>query len=95
LPDGLLSGQTGEATFIAGEHTNALLVPITAVDSVANKRGSVFVFKNGILEKRPVSIGYITITTVEILDGLREGEQVVSKDVDQQRDGDRVKIKTK
>jgi HlyD family secretion protein len=89
LPEGLMSGQTGEATFIADEHTNALLAQVTAVTG-----DSVYVVKDGRLEKRKIRSGYVSISEVEILDGLREGELVVSRDVDIQRDGDRVNIKS-
>jgi RND family efflux transporter MFP subunit len=85
LPPNLLSGQTGEATFIAGEHRDTLVVPVSAVAG-----DSVFVFKNGHLEKRKIKTDYTSFLLVEVKDGVREGELVVSKDVEQQRDGDRV-----
>ena len=93
LPEQLLVGQTGEATFIADEHLNALLIPTSAyvADSISGS-GSVFVYNpdTKTLEKRKIKTGYISLTTVEVLEGLKEGEQIVSVDVDQQRDSIRV-----
>ncbi|MDR2513564.1 MAG: efflux RND transporter periplasmic adaptor subunit [Puniceicoccales bacterium] len=88
LPEKLLSGQTGEASFIADERANALLIPARAITS-----NHVFVLNGDRLEKRKIQKGYTSITKIEILGGLKEGEFIVCKDVDQQRDGDRVRIK--
>ncbi|MDR1817506.1 MAG: efflux RND transporter periplasmic adaptor subunit [Puniceicoccales bacterium] len=87
-PAGLMSGQTGEANFIAGEARDALLVPVGALVG-----GSVFVLKNGRLEQRKVGVGIISLSTAQITSGLAEGEQVVCEEVDQQRDGDRVRAR--
>jgi RND family efflux transporter MFP subunit len=96
LPAQLLVGQTGEASFIADEHLNALLIPASALisDSIPGS-GNVFVYNSvsKTLEKRKVKTGYISVTTVEVLAGLKEGEQVVYVDVDQQRDAIRVRPK--
>ncbi|MDR2863213.1 MAG: efflux RND transporter periplasmic adaptor subunit [Puniceicoccales bacterium] len=88
LPEKLLSGQTGEATFVADEHHDTLLVPSSAIMG-----NSVFVVKNGVTEKRKIKAGFSSVTTVEVLDGLSEGELVVTKDADTQHNGARVKIK--
>ncbi|MDR2844871.1 MAG: efflux RND transporter periplasmic adaptor subunit [Puniceicoccales bacterium] len=89
LPDGLLSGQTGEATFIADEHHNTLLIPLSALMG-----DSVFVAKDGRTEKRKVQLGFTSVATAEVLSGLDEGELVVTKDVDLQRDHARIKVKS-
>ncbi|MDR1496847.1 MAG: efflux RND transporter periplasmic adaptor subunit [Puniceicoccales bacterium] len=85
LPPGILSGQTGEASFIADERHNTLIAPVSAVTDNA-----VFVFKDGRLEKRKIKIGCRSFLHVEVTQGLREGELVVARNVEQQRDGDRV-----
>ena len=90
LPDKLLTGQTGEASFIADEHPNVLLVPARAVIS-----NHVFVLNGDRLEKRRIQKGYMSITKIEILDGLKDGELIVCEDIDQQRNGDRVRAKRK
>jgi len=90
LPDALMSGQTGEASFIAGEVVGALLVPVTALAGE-----SVFVVKDGRLERRRVGVGIISTRVAQITEGLAEGELVVSEEVDQQRAGSRVRIRGK
>jgi hypothetical protein len=40
---------------------------------------------------RKVSIGYVGLNEVEILDGVGEGERVIVEDTDLFRDGDHVR----
>lgn len=89
LPDGLLSGQTGEATFIAHQRANALLVPVNALMGE-----SVYVVRDGLTQRRKVETGYISVLTAEIRSGLEAGEQVIVRDVDLQCDGARVHPKS-
>lgn len=86
LPDSVLSAQTGEATFIADEHPDALLIPRKALLG-----GECFVLNGDRIDKRRIRTGYATLTDIEVLDGLKEGERVVAADVDLRRDGERVK----
>lgn len=93
LPDSVLSGQTGEATFIADKHENALLVPRKALNGVSAGIGECLVLKGDRLELRKVRVGYTTVTEAEILEGLNEGDLVVAQDVDLYRDNEKVKVK--
>ncbi len=86
LPDDVLSGQTGEATFIADEHPDALLLPRSALVGT-----ECFVLQGERLERRKLKLGFSTLTETEILAGIAEGEQVVAKDPDLRRDKERVK----
>jgi RND family efflux transporter MFP subunit len=90
LPEQLLVGQTGEASFVAKERDNVLLVPTSAL--VGN---SIFVYNKttGRIELREVTKGFTSITMVEIVKGLSDGDLVVYEKVDLQRDGDRVRPK--
>jgi Cu(I)/Ag(I) efflux system membrane fusion protein len=54
----------------------------------------VFVVRDGIVKPRTVKVGYRSIERAEILDGLREGEQVVVADQDLLRPGQRVRAIT-
>jgi HlyD family secretion protein len=51
-----------------------------------------YVVNGGIAEKRPVRLGASSSTQVEVLEGLREGEEVVISGVDNFRNADRVAI---
>lgn len=86
IPDDVLSGQTGEATFIADEHPGTLLLPRSAL------MGSECFLLNGEnLVKRRVKLGYTTLNDAEVLSGLAEGDLVVAKDPDLRRDKEKVK----
>lgn len=86
LPAEVLSGQTGEANFIADEHPDALLVPRRAL--VGNNL--CYVVKDGVACRRDIRTGFATLTDVELLSGAAEGELVVVKDADLRRDKERV-----
>jgi HlyD family secretion protein/macrolide-specific efflux system membrane fusion protein len=60
---------------IAGEKNNVLLVPNTAVRFEKGKQ-YVFVIKNGKPEKRYVKTGWISENYTEIIEGLKEGEEI-------------------
>lgn len=88
LPKEVLSGQTGEATFIADKHENALIIPRKALNGA-----ECLVLKGDRLEQRKVKVGYTTVTDAEIVEGLNEGDLVVAQDVDLYRDNEKVKVK--
>jgi RND family efflux transporter MFP subunit len=87
--DDLIAGLTGEVSFTAGEHDNTLLIPRRALFG-----NNVIVVKDGRAEVRNVDVGYLSLTTAEILSGLTEGELVLTEDLDQFRDGERVHVTT-
>jgi multidrug efflux pump subunit AcrA (membrane-fusion protein) len=66
---------TGEMNIITGRHPNALLVPTRAV-----LVDQVWRVKLGVIEKRTVKIGYRTLESSEVLDGLKEADRVVVSD---------------
>jgi RND family efflux transporter MFP subunit len=72
-PAGLRSGMTAEANVVIDEHAGALLAPGEAVDSA----GAVFVAVDGRVHRVTPRLGVRDMLRVEVLDGLREGDQVV------------------
>jgi RND family efflux transporter MFP subunit len=82
----LIPGLTGEASIVVGEHENTLIVPRRALSGY-----NLLVVKNGRVRLRKVSIGYVGLNEVEILDGVGEGERVIVEDTDLYRDGDHVR----
>jgi len=50
------------------------------------------VLKNGIAEKRAIKVGANSVTSVQILEGLKEGEQVVIAGSDAFENAARVSI---
>ncbi|MBN1404076.1 MAG: efflux RND transporter periplasmic adaptor subunit [Opitutales bacterium] len=83
----LIPGLTGEAVLVKAERKNTVLVPRRAL--IGNR---VYVVKNGIVEIRPVTPGFLGLEKAEILSGIVAGEQVVTDGQSLLRDGDKVEI---
>lgn len=86
-PEKLDPGLTGEVAIVVGVRENALIIPRRAYFS-----GKVFVVKDGVVELRAVSVGYVSLNAVEITKGLTEGEWVLVENLDLVRAGDRVRV---
>ena len=69
----LRPGTFGSVVFEVNSHENALAVSQKAVLSDQ----FVYVVENGKAVKRPVSLGLKNTTMIEILEGLKEGDQVI------------------
>ena len=88
-PPNLMTGMTGEMNIIAGKRENALIIPSRAVLG-----DRVFVVRDGVVKPRAVKIGFRNIERTEVLEGLKEGEQVVVADQDLLKPGQRVRALT-
>jgi RND family efflux transporter MFP subunit len=88
-PPSLMSGMTGEMNIIAGQRENALIIPSRAVLG-----DRVFVVKDNVVKPRAVKVGFHNLEHAEIIDGLKEGEQVVVADQDLFKPGQRVRAVT-
>ncbi len=90
-PEKLIPFGTGEVTITVAVNKNALLVPRRALFSGID--GSyVFVVKDGRVEKRKVGVGFVGLNKAEVKEFLSAGESVVVSDLEQFRDGQRVRI---
>ncbi|HEX3730161.1 MAG TPA: efflux RND transporter periplasmic adaptor subunit [Opitutaceae bacterium] len=87
--DQLVPGMPGEASIQVDRHANSLLAPRRALQA-----GKVLVVDGGRVEVRDVKVGFTSLTDVEILDGLKEGDQVIAEDLDTFHPGDRVRAET-
>ena len=89
LPDDtpLKPGMSVEANIVTREKENALLVPADSVQGNA-----VFVVDGARLRKRAVTFGIRGTRTVEILDGLKDGERIASPATANLADGGRVRV---
>lgn len=84
----LIPGLTGEVSIIVSERDDATIIPRRAV------RGrEVLVVTGGRVELRPIELGYVSNTDVEILSGLELGELVITENLDLYRPGSRVRTK--
>lgn len=85
-PDKLVPGITGEVTITVGERKAKALIPRRALFG-----SNVYLVKDGRVELQRVKTGYVSLTTVEITEGLKPGDQVIVDQLDQFRDGERVR----
>lgn len=83
-------GLTGDAVITLDERENALLIPRQAV--VLN---DVLVANDGIVSRKEIQLGYTSVTMIEVLDGLSDGDQVIVEDLHLFDDGDRIKVAPK
>lgn len=74
--EALTRGQTGTASMVADRRQDVIVLPADAVQTYVNRK-FVFVLEDELRTERTVEVGLSTPTQVEIVDGLRVGEQVV------------------
>lgn len=85
-PPGMRSGMTAEVNFIVGTRKNALLVSAQALDEDSR----VWVLDDERATARKVKVGVRDLLWVEVLDGLRDGDEVVIAGGDAVTEGSRV-----
>jgi RND family efflux transporter MFP subunit len=86
-PAKLVPGITGEVSIEVGSRAAQAIAPRRALFG-----NNVYVVENGRVRLRTVEVGYISLTAVEILKGLKAGEQVIVDQLDRYRDGERVRV---
>ena len=97
IPNGdlvLKPGLFARVTVVVDKRDNALLVPETAVvpDGVGK---AVFVVEGGKARRMPVELGKRLLGKVEVVKGLKAGQQIVTAGQMRLRDGSTVAIKEK
>lgn len=85
-PEKLVPGLTGEVTIIVGQRDAQALCPRRAIFD--NK---VYVVNAGKVELRKVELGYVALNIAEVTKGLNAGDLVIVEELDQYRNGDRVR----
>ncbi|CUU48020.1 efflux RND transporter periplasmic adaptor subunit [Clostridium beijerinckii] len=87
----LLPGIFAKAQLISDQKTQVLTVPINAL--VGNEGDySVFINDNGTAKKQKVTIGETNQNSVEITDGIKEGDQVICTNTSTIQDGSEVDV---
>ncbi|MBI2829178.1 MAG: efflux RND transporter periplasmic adaptor subunit [Acidobacteria bacterium] len=86
----LKPGMYARVTVTTDERKDALVVPSNAVIDLGGRRGVFLAAENDIVSFRPVTVGLEEDTQLEILEGLTEGDRVVTTGAAALRDGDRV-----
>ena len=77
VPDGLADGMTADAAITIEKRAGVLCLPRSVVRASGVDELSLKVWANQAIETRTVTIGLRGDSDVEIISGLREGEQVV------------------
>lgn len=72
----LKDGMTCVITFVRKEVQNCLIVPYEAVKMVNGKQVVLVVDENGQMSEREIKTGFTDGNSVEVLEGLKEGEIV-------------------
>jgi len=86
----LRPGMYATARLSAGADKDVLVVPLGALVTVGDQH-FVWVVKDDVVSKRPVTIGRATGEVVEVTSGLTEGDQIVARGADLVREGRRVR----
>lgn len=87
-PERLIPGLSGEASVVRNRRPAALVAPRAAL-----LNGAVFVIVQGIARRRPVEVGFKSLTAIEILRGANEGETVALGSLETLSDGQRIKTR--
>ena len=85
-PAVLVPGLTGEVNIIVGERAARVLIPRRALFGY-----NVYAVRDGRVQLRKVELGYVSLIKAEVTKGLAPDDRVIVEDLDQFRDGDRVK----
>ena len=75
--ENIFLGIEAKLTIITAEEEGVLLLPVEAVN-IDNNGSFCFIIENGILTKKYITTGISSIEYIQILDGLEEGDEVVT-----------------
>jgi multidrug efflux pump subunit AcrA (membrane-fusion protein) len=93
-PERLLKpGMYAAVTIVTATKTDALLVPANAMTTDAAGAPAVLIVKDGHAALRPVKTGITTAESVEIVEGISRGEQVIVVGQSAVRDGQAVSVR--
>jgi hypothetical protein len=85
-PKELIPGKTGEVTIIVDQRQAKAIVPRRALLGK-----TLYVVKDGRVERRTVELGFTWLDGAEVKSGVEEGEQVIVDDLDTFRDREAVR----
>ena len=79
IPDSLVSGMAADASVILEQRSEVMKLPRSLVRSRSDGRGNVRVWADGRAEQREVQVGLRGDISVEIIEGLVEGDEVIAE----------------
>lgn len=94
VPELLKGGLFAKGRIITGRRSEVLQIPRSAIDrfNLTARTGSVYVVQNGIAHMRAITTGSVTGEQVEVVSGLKSGEQYVVRGGFNLKDGDTVTV---
>jgi len=87
----LKPGMFGRVDIIYDRHEDAVLIPRTAV-MTEDAKSAVFVVRDGHAQRQVVTTGYAHNGSIEIVEGLQSGDQVITVGQNSLKDGARVAV---
>jgi RND family efflux transporter MFP subunit len=92
MPEHLKGGQFAKGYILTGTRASVLQVPRSAISALelTARKGIMFVVENGIARKRDITIGAVNGDMVEVVSGLKAGDQYVERGGFNLKDGDKV-----
>lgn len=87
----LKPGMFGRVDIVYDRHEDVVLIPRTAVIS-EDAKNTVFVVRDGQAQRQVVKTGYAQNGSIEILEGLQAGDQVITVGKNSLKDGARVAV---
>jgi RND family efflux transporter MFP subunit len=79
LPDGLAPGMTVDGSILIAKRSNVLRLPRALVHARSDGSAQIQIWTSGHMESRTIKTGLRGDQYIEIMEGLSEGEQVVSR----------------
>ncbi len=91
-PEGLRQSQRVSARIVIEEKPDVLMVPRGPFYDSEGGRFA-WIVRDGLAERRPIRTGAVSLTAIEVTEGLKQGEQIVISDTDEYRDAERISIR--
>src|SRR5690606_17249226 len=85
----LKPGMFGRVAIVHDRRDDVVLIPRSAV-MIEDARSTVFVVNEGKAERRPIVAGYVNDGMIEIVNGIKPGDQVITVGQNSLKNGARV-----
>ena len=88
----LRGGVYANVVITAEPKENALVIPMSAIVMREDQRTVFVVDDDGVVSRRVLTIGFVNDNMVEVLDGLSDGDRIVTGGQNKLREGSKIKL---
>ena len=88
----LRGGVYANVVITAEPKENALVIPMSAIVMREDQRTVFVVDDDGVVSRRVLTIGFVSDNMVEVLDGLSDGDRIVTGGQNKLREGSKIKL---